>query len=414
MKAQQFSTAVFLFVCTVLNAQLTLDSVGKASLGKNHLLDNGYLKIGNDGVTQGLSIYDPQTGGSDFRIYRMGNIAYLTRGGNHSYGLRINSTGSVSVGVNSSNNYTSFASQFTVYADDRSTIGSRAIHSSDYGDSFRSQVSRPLSVTYAGWYDNQRTFYVLGNGELYSNGQYITSDISTKENITTISSSLDKVLKLRGVTFDSKFANKEDIVVSKNNEEDTHIAPEIAKQMNSEKIRKRMGVVAQEVEKVVPEAVRTTHTGTKAVAYAELVGLLIEAIKEQTGIISAQGTKIKELETLVNNGSKMIDIPVLKSATETAGIEQVTQNETANAFLYQNAPNPFQVKTEIRYFLPQTLQQAYICIFDMQGKMLKKLDASAGDNILTIQGSELQAGMYLYSLIADGKEVDTKRMILTK
>jgi hypothetical protein len=32
----------------------------------------------------------------------------------------------------------------------------------------------------------------------------------------------------------------------------------------------------------------------------------------------------------------------------------------------------------------------------------------------TIQGSEFQAGMYLYSLIADGKEVDTKRMILTK
>jgi hypothetical protein len=53
-------------------------------------------------------------------------------------------------------------------------------------------------------------------------------------------------------------------------------------------------------------------------------------------------------------------------------------------------------------------------LFDMQGKMLKKLDAFPGDNDLTIRGSELQAGMYLYSLIADGKEVDTKRMILTK
>ncbi|MDR3058575.1 MAG: T9SS type A sorting domain-containing protein, partial [Prevotella sp.] len=77
-------------------------------------------------------------------------------------------------------------------------------------------------------------------------------------------------------------------------------------------------------------------------------------------------------------------------------------------------PNPFQVKTEIRYFLPQEVQQAYLCIFDMQGKMLKKLDAPAGENTLTIRGSELHAGMYLYSLIADGKEVDTKRMILTK
>jgi len=33
---------------------------------------------------------------------------------------------------------------------------------------------------------------------------------------------------------------------------------------------------------------------------------------------------------------------------------------------------------------------------------------------LTISGSELNAGMYFYSLIADGKEVDTKKMILTK
>ncbi|HOV83733.1 MAG TPA: hypothetical protein PLE52_02795 [Paludibacteraceae bacterium] len=33
---------------------------------------------------------------------------------------------------------------------------------------------------------------------------------------------------------------------------------------------------------------------------------------------------------------------------------------------------------------------------------------------ITIQGSELNAGMYLYALIADGKVIDTKRMILTK
>ncbi len=33
---------------------------------------------------------------------------------------------------------------------------------------------------------------------------------------------------------------------------------------------------------------------------------------------------------------------------------------------------------------------------------------------LTIDGYTLDAGMYLYSLIADGKEVDTKKMILTK
>ncbi|GHT79595.1 hypothetical protein AGMMS50262_23490 [Bacteroidia bacterium] len=60
------------------------------------------------------------------------------------------------------------------------------------------------------------------------------------------------------------------------------------------------------------------------------------------------------------------------------------------------------------------MKQAYICIFDLQGTMLQKIDAQQGQNSVTIQGSTLQPGMYLYSLIADGQEVDTKRMILTK
>ena len=36
------------------------------------------------------------------------------------------------------------------------------------------------------------------------------------------------------------------------------------------------------------------------------------------------------------------------------------------------------------------------------------------DKVLQLRGSTLQPGMYLYSLIADGQEVDTKRMLLTK
>ena len=51
------------------------------------------------------------------------------------------------------------------------------------------------------------------------------------------------------------------------------------------------GVIAQELEAVLPEAVREDHTGTKTVAYGNVVGLLIEAIKE----LSA---KIKVLEAV--------------------------------------------------------------------------------------------------------------------
>ncbi|OUN69982.1 hypothetical protein B5G10_10830 [Barnesiella sp. An55] len=51
----------------------------------------------------------------------------------------------------------------------------------------------------------------------------------------------------------------------------------------------------------------------------------------------------------------------------------------------------------------------------MQGAQIRRIEiAERGENQVTLQGSELSAGMYIYSLIADGKEIDSKRMILTK
>jgi hypothetical protein len=51
----------------------------------------------------------------------------------------------------------------------------------------------------------------------------------------------------------------------------------------------------------------------------------------------------------------------------------------------------------------------------MQGKQIESYAlASRGHGSLTIQGHSLPAGMYMYALVADGKEVGTKRMILTK
>lgn len=51
----------------------------------------------------------------------------------------------------------------------------------------------------------------------------------------------------------------------------------------------------------------------------------------------------------------------------------------------------------------------------MNGTQLKNYSITQrGKGSITIQGSEFTAGMYLYALIADGKVIDTKRMILTK
>jgi hypothetical protein len=80
------------------------------------------------------------------------------------------------------------------------------------------------------------------------------SDERIKTNIKTIENSLDKTLLLRGVEY-----------------KDIRIESEITK----------IGMIAQEVELIIPEIVTTGDDGMKSIAFQNLVGLLVEAIKEQ-------------------------------------------------------------------------------------------------------------------------------------
>ena len=70
---------------------------------------------------------------------------------------------------------------------------------------------------------------------------------------------------------------------------------------------------------------------------------------------------------------------------------------------------------QIRYYLLENVHIAYLCFYDLQGKQLKQITLTQrGEGSEIIQGSQFAAGIYLYALIADGQEVDVKRMILTE
>ena len=93
----------------------------------------------------------------------------------------------------------------------------------------------------------------------------------------------------------------------------------------------------------------------------------------------------------------------------------VTEDIVLKPSMQQNTPNPFSETTTIQYALPNDVKTALLCVYDLNGKqMLQKELAGRGNASVTLQGGELPAGMYLYSLIADGKVIDTKRMILTE
>jgi len=134
----------------------------------------------------------------------------------------------------------------------------------------------------------------------------------------------------------------------------------------------------------------------------------IETLKVQQGIINELKQKVEKLE----ENTPAVN---LRSGTEENSVMDLPDAVVAQCKLYQNTPNPFNQNTQIRFYIPESVNVAQLCIYNLQGTQIKQiLIAQRGESSQWISGSELSAGMYLYALIVDGKEVDTKRMILTK
>jgi hypothetical protein len=119
------------------------------------------------------------------------------------------------------------------------------------------------------------TYKLEVNGLLKTSGITEVSDIRWKKNIVPIDNALTRVIQLRGVTYNWR-ANE----FKEKNFEST---PQI-------------GLIAQEVEKVFPELVKTDVNGYKSVEYSKVVAILIQAVKEQQVIISNQQEQITDLK----------------------------------------------------------------------------------------------------------------------
>ncbi len=113
-------------------------------------------------------------------------------------------------------------------------------------------------------------------GSVYTTGSYDqASDIRWKQNIAPLEGALGQVLDMRGVQFEW---NREEY-------------PD-----NGFREGKQIGFIAQEVEEVLPELVRTDHDGYKAVDYPKVTAVLVEAIKEQQKEIEALKAAVATLQ----------------------------------------------------------------------------------------------------------------------
>lgn len=162
---------------------------------------------------------------------------------------------------------------------------------------------------------------------------------------------------------------------------------------------------ADQLEEIYPELVYENEDGSKSINYMEMIPLLVQSINELNA-------KIEQLETV--NGKLKSNARTNDGSNETTGLGD-TDATVVSPALSQNNPNPFANATSINMTIPQSAATALLCIYDMSGKQIsQKTISDRGEVTYSFTSEGLDAGMYLYSLIIDGKLINTRRMILTK
>ena len=176
--------------------------------------------------------------------------------------------------------------------------------------------------------------------------------------------------------------------------------------MQTDSISTIYGLDVETLQAQFPSLVKVSGE-TVGIDYTGLIPILLQSIKELQA-------KVNALEVSKGNNSSFVPFAASKPIGTT---EMTSLNVDANivATLSQNTPNPFSETTTIAFTLPESVGEAMICIYDMNGKQLEQIAIEErGSASVKIDGYKFEAGMYLYSLIADGAVVDTKRMVLTK
>lgn len=375
MKTKLFSTVFFIFFISIVSAQLKVNQNGKAIIGTvtpstsdiNNVLTMHVFGKSTDG-------YAPQIALGDYGSAPYSNNVVVGEYGN------------------------SDTDQLWLH-------GKLGTYLTCYNN---------VVIGYYNLYEGNKFNF---NCDVWSSGIKLTSDERLKINISKINNSMANLQKLNGVSYflldkqmyikNHDFKNISNIseqttLTEKEKESKTFLDTFYSNIQNTKP--KRMGFLAQDLQKVFPELVEKDSLGYYSVDYIGLIPVIIEALKEQQNTIDLLNQRLAALEPSVK--SKI-------SSNETA---TPAENDPLTYLdLDQNIPNPFNTATTIGFYLPTTFSNANIYVYDMNGAQLKSYNISArGKGNITIQGSELTAGMYLYALIADGKVIDTKRMILTK
>jgi hypothetical protein len=250
-------------------------------------------------------------------------------------------------------------------------------------------------------------FQVNGQGFSFSWNQ--PSDMRIKNDTSIIDNPVEKVTQLQGITY------RYDTMHSK------------IKHWNTPK-GKQAGVIAQQLKEVLPEAVSGSEKGLYKVSYNQIIPLLIETnkaqqkqiekLKKKTESVKSLCNKVEKLQQQIQQMHKREGAKRFKrSGDQTLNQKTVTigDDNQAKAMLLQNRPNPYNDKTTIPYYLPKDFKQATMLITNINGQLVRRVTLEqSGKGELTLRTEGLNAGQYIYSLILDGRKIQSRKMVVNQ
>ncbi len=401
-KVLLFTLAVLFIFCFTLKAQLKMDSNGRVginastpasqlAIGGNGLANHTLNSYGVTGASQIAIVGDQPSTSTHTNFGVFGRVQYGGSGGS-AYGIYgaayrgSTPTNTKSYGVFGQGGNGKDGFNYGIYGVLSGTRDGAAVCGS-------TSSSVEIDGQYAGYFDGD--VHIVG--DLTVDGSYPSSDIKLKKDVRIIEE--DVISKLEGLQV-IRFKKKHYSEYEELNDTADHT--KIAAELESERYTKdRIGLIAQELQIVFPEVVKETNSGYLAVNYSQLIPILVKAITEQQ-------IQIEELQAAIESGE------ALKGVAVTSTTPDPLSSEAGTSALFQNAPNPFTEETTISYSLGETVGSATLFIYDMSGKQLRSyILHERGESKINIIGGELEAGMYMYSLVADGNLIGTKQMLLT-
>ena len=382
-----------------------LNSKNNVAIGDNSLYS---LKNGFANTAVGISTLYSSTNGSyntalgaNSLLFSNGN--FNTAIGNISQENNDNGNGNSSLG--------SFSLSNNVFGNDNIAIGSNS--NTTLGNLSNSGAVGAYSLVNL---NNKIRLGDVNVTQVEGPVMYTFSDGRFKNNISeTDVKGLEFIKKLRPVVYNLDTKAVEAFLTQ--NMPDSVSSKYMNKDFTKSTAIRQSGFIAQEVETAANEVgynfngvhIPETKEDNYSLAYAEFVVPLVKAVQELSTQNNMLRNELNEMKLAIKEIAKS------NSQNSLKGEIKITEGKDENsAQLFQNAPNPFSQNTVIRYSIPNTAKNAKLTINTIAGKQVKIYDLkNISTTSLEINGGQLSAGSYIYSLIVDNILIDSKQMVLT-